>query len=56
VIVAASLVLVLVGTGLLMLGLLGDGGLLLILLSIGCSVAAAVLLAVRLQRGPLRSD
>lgn len=55
-IVAASLVLVLVATGLLVLGLLGDGGLLLILLSIGCSVAAALLLAVRWRRGPLTSD
>lgn len=54
--VAASLSLVLVATGLLVLGLLGDGGLLLILLSIGCSVVAAILLALGLQRGPLTSD
>ena len=54
--VAASLSLALVATGLLVLGLLGDGGLLLILLSIGCSVAAAILLALGLRRGPLTSD
>jgi hypothetical protein len=54
--VAASVSLVLVATGLLVLGLLGDGGLLLILLSIGCSVAAAILLALGLQRRPLTSD
>lgn len=54
-IVAASLALVLVATGLLVLGLLGDGGLLLILLSIGCSVAAAILLTVRLRRSPITS-
>ncbi len=53
--VAASLVLVLVATGLLVVGLLGEGGLVLILLSIGCSVAAAALLTVRLRRSPLTS-
>lgn len=54
-IVAASLALVLMATGLLVLGLLGDGGLLPILLSVGCSMAAAVLLTVRLRRSPLTS-
>lgn len=53
--VAASLVLVLVATGLLVLGLLGDGGLPLILLSIACSVVAAALLTVRRRRSPLTS-
>lgn len=55
-VLAASLSLVLVATGLLVLGLLGDGGLLLILLSFGCSVAAAVVLALGLRRGPITSD
>ena len=46
--VLASLALVVGATALLVLGLLGDGGLLLIVLSIGCSAAAAVLLRLGL--------
>ena len=45
-----SLALVLGATVLLVLGLLGDGGLTLIVLSIACSVAAAVVLRAGLQR------
>lgn len=51
----ASLALVAGATALLVLGLLGDGGLELIVLSIGCSVAAAVVLRRGLARRPVSS-
>jgi hypothetical protein len=52
-VVVASLALVAAATVLLVLGLLGDGGLVLIGLSIACSVASALLLAAGLRRRPL---
>ena len=48
--VRASLVLALAATVLLVMGLLGDGGLALIYLSIACSVAAALVLSAGLRR------
>ena len=46
----ASLALVVGATALLVLGLLGDGGLVLFVLSIACSVAAALALFAGLPR------
>jgi hypothetical protein len=48
--ILVSLALVAAATVLLVLGLLGDGGLTLIALSIGCSVASALLLTASLRR------
>jgi hypothetical protein len=50
VLLLVSLALVLGATVLLVLGLLGDGGLTLIVLSIVCSLAATVALRAGLQR------
>jgi hypothetical protein len=55
VLLLASLALVAGATALLVLGLLGDGGLVLIVLSIACSLAAAGLLRLGLQRRPVSS-
>jgi hypothetical protein len=52
--VASSLALA--ATVLLVLGPLGDGGLLLILLSVACSVAAAIVLTLGRRRTALMSD
>jgi hypothetical protein len=49
-VVLVSLALVVAATVLLVLGLLGDGGLTLIVLSIGCSVASAMLLTTASRR------
>jgi hypothetical protein len=48
-----SLAFALAATVLLVLGLLGDGGLTLIGLSIGCSAAAALALGTALARRPV---